>query len=46
MKCVQFAIDACAGEILILTRMEHTSTTSPINEIQDYDYWHEDKSTE
>ena len=33
MKCVPFAIDACLCEMLFLTCTEHTSTTSPVNEM-------------
>ena len=32
--------------MLILTRMEHSSTTSPVIETLDYDHQHEDKSTD
>ena len=37
-KCVPFAIKVCKCEMLFLTCIEHTSTTSPVNETQDYDY--------
>ena len=33
MKCVPFAINACLCEMLFLTCTEHTSTTSPVNEM-------------
>ncbi len=33
MKCVPFAINACLSEMLFLTCTEHTSTTSPVNEM-------------
>ena len=38
MKCVSFAVNVCLCEMLFLTCTEHTSTTSPVNETQDYDY--------
>ena len=38
MKCVPFALNVCLCEMLFLTCTEHTSTTSPVNETQDYDY--------
>ena len=38
MKCVPFVINICICEMLMLTCTEHTSTTSPVNEAQDYDY--------
>jgi hypothetical protein len=31
--------------MLILTHTEHISNTSPVNEIQDYDYYRQDKGT-
>ena len=37
MKCV-FALNVRLCEMLFLTCTEHTSTTSPVNESQDYDY--------
>ena len=37
IKCVPFAINICIYEMLMLTCTEHTSTTSPVNEAQDYD---------
>ena len=33
MKCVLFAINVCLCEMLFLTCTEHTSTTSPVNEM-------------
>ena len=33
MKCVPFAINASLCEMLFLTCTEHTSTTSPVNEM-------------
>ena len=33
-------------EKLILTCMTHTPTMSPVNETQDYDYWHQSKGTD
>ena len=38
MKHVLFAVNVCICEMLFLTCTEHTSTTSPVNETQDYDY--------
>ena len=38
MKRVLFAVNVCICEMLFLTCTEHTSTTSPVNETQDYDY--------
>ena len=38
MKCVPFALNVRLCEMLFLTCTEHTSTTSPVNETQDYDY--------
>ena len=38
MKYVPFAINVCICEMLFLTCTEHTSTTLPVNESQDYDY--------
>ena len=39
MKCVLFAlIVVCICEMLFLACTEHTSTRSPVDEIQDYDY--------
>ena len=38
MKCVQFTVNVCLCESLFLTCTEHTSTTSPVNEAQKYDY--------
>ena len=38
MKCVPFALNVCLCEMLFLTCTEHTSTISPVNETQDYDY--------
>ena len=38
MKCEPFAIKVCICEMLFLTCTEHTSTMSPVNESQDYDY--------
>ncbi len=33
MKCVLFAVNVCLCEMLFLTYTEHTSTTSPVNEM-------------
>ncbi len=33
MKCVLFAVNVCLCEMLFLTCTEHTSTTSPVNEM-------------
>ena len=33
MKCVPFAVNVCLCEMLFLTCTEHTSTTSPVNEM-------------
>ena len=38
MKYVQFAVNACICEMLFFTCTEHTSTTLPVNEAQDYDH--------
>ena len=38
MKCVPFAVNVCLCEMLFLTCTEHTSTMSPVNETQGYDY--------
>ena len=46
MKCVQFAVNVCKCEMLIVTWTEHTSTTWPVNEGQDCDYQHQDKGTD
>ena len=45
-ECVPFAVNVCICEMLFLTRTEHTSTTSPVNEAQEYDYQHQDKGTD
>ena len=46
MKCVHLAVNVCICEMLFLTCTEHTSTTSPVTEAQDYDYQHQDKGTD
>ena len=33
MKCVPFDVNVCLCEMLFLTCTEHTSTTSPVNEM-------------
>ena len=33
-----FAVNVCLYEMLFLTNSEQTSTMSPVNETQDYDY--------
>ena len=33
IKCVPFAVNVCLCEMLLLTCTEHTSTTSPVNEM-------------
>ena len=38
MKCVPFAVNVSLCEMLFLTCTEHTSTMSPVNETQGYDY--------
>ena len=38
-KCVQFVVNVF--EMLTLMCIEHTSTMSPVNKIQDYDYLHQ-----
>ena len=30
----------------MLTCMKHTPTVSPVNETQDFDYWHQNKGTD
>ena len=48
MKCVPFAINViiCLCEMPFLTCTEHTSTTLPVNETQDYDCQQQDKRTD
>ena len=47
MKCVQLAItDVQYVQYVKCSHSEHTSTTLPIDGTQEYDYWHEDKSTD
>ena len=38
MKRIPFAVNVCICEMLFLKCTEHTSTTSPVNETQDYDH--------
>ena len=46
MKCVLFAVNVCICEMLFLTCTEHTSTTSPVNETQEYGYSHQVKGAD
>ena len=43
VKCVQLTVKACTCEMLILMCTQHTSTMSPVNVIQNYDYYHQAK---
>ena len=45
MKIAPITVNACAQDILILRCTEYASTTSPVNETQKYDYYHQDKGT-
>jgi hypothetical protein len=36
----------CTHKMLTLTHIEHTSTTLPVNETQDCDYYHQNRGTD